>query len=213
MAKRESCYNCVFSRIDPEAWLRAAWREEPMLAQFANHPWWPGRLHDVPGVSCCNYRPKPAEPTGDSVRWIPLGDGFYAYVDAADYDWLSQWTWHMYEDGYPARYEKKRKIYMHREIMQPPKGMVVDHIDANRANNCRFNLRVCTREENSATTASIAARPPRSKASVIRNACASFTRGYGSTTGTAISAISPTRSKPPGPMTGRRSSTMASSRG
>ena len=37
---------------------------------------------------------------------------------------------------------------MHREIMQPPKGMVVDHVDGNRANNCRFNLRVCTRQEN-----------------------------------------------------------------
>jgi hypothetical protein len=37
---------------------------------------------------------------------------------------------------------------MHREIMQPPKGMVVDHIDGSQANNCRFNLRVCTRAEN-----------------------------------------------------------------
>ena len=37
---------------------------------------------------------------------------------------------------------------MHREIMQPPKGMVVDHIDGNEANNCRFNLRICTHAEN-----------------------------------------------------------------
>jgi hypothetical protein len=32
--------------------------------------------------------------------------------------------------------------------MQPPKGRVVDHIDANNANNCRFNLRVCAQSEN-----------------------------------------------------------------
>ena len=69
-------------------------------------------------------------------------------MDAADYDWLNQWTWHVVRDGYPARNEKNKKIFMHRVIMQPPKGMVVDHIDANRANNCRFNLHVCTREEN-----------------------------------------------------------------
>jgi hypothetical protein len=37
---------------------------------------------------------------------------------------------------------------MHREIMQPPPGMVVDHIDGNRANNSRENLRVCTQRQN-----------------------------------------------------------------
>ena len=37
---------------------------------------------------------------------------------------------------------------MHRQIMQPPPGMVVDHVDGSQANNCRFNLRVCTRAEN-----------------------------------------------------------------
>ena len=104
---------------------------------------WPGQLHDVPGVPCRNYRPKPVLPQGDGVRLIPLGDGFYAYVDAADYEWLSRYTWHLH-NGYAARREKGRRIFMHREIMQPPKGMVVDHIDGNRINNCRFNLRVCT---------------------------------------------------------------------
>lgn len=148
MTRRASCYSCVFSRCDPEEWLRAAWRNEPMLMQCANHPSWPGRLHDVPGVACENYRPKLIEPDGDSIRWLPLGNGFYAYVDAADYEWLNQWTWSTYDDGYIVRYEKRTKIFMHRLIMQPPKGKVVDHIDANRANNCRFNLRICTRQEN-----------------------------------------------------------------
>jgi hypothetical protein len=32
--------------------------------------------------------------------------------------------------------------------MQAPRGKIVDHIDANRVNNCRFNLRVCTHQEN-----------------------------------------------------------------
>jgi hypothetical protein len=147
MAER-TCHNCVYSWCDPCAWLRVLWAGEPIVPQCANHPLWSGQLHDVPGVPCRNYRPKPAEPKGDDVRWIPLGDGRYAYVDAADYEWLRQWTWHAYPDGYAARNENGKKILMHRQIMQPPKGMVVDHIDANRANNCRFNLRVCTRQEN-----------------------------------------------------------------
>jgi hypothetical protein len=71
-----------------------------------------------------------------------------AYVDAADYEWLSRYGWQVYAGGYAARHEKGKVIFMHREIMQPPEGMVVDHIDSNKGNNCRLNLRVCTPAEN-----------------------------------------------------------------
>jgi hypothetical protein len=105
-------------------------------------------MHDVSGVPCRNYRPRPVTPEGESVRMIPLGDGCYAYVDAADYDWLSRWKWHLCGSGYPSRWENRRRVFMHREVMKPPKGMLIDHVDGNRANACRFNLRVCTHAEN-----------------------------------------------------------------
>ena len=38
MAKRESCYNCVFSRIDPEVWRRCEYIGESLVPQCANHP-------------------------------------------------------------------------------------------------------------------------------------------------------------------------------
>jgi hypothetical protein len=79
---------------------------------------------------------------------IALGDGCYTYVDAADYEWLKRYHWHL-NSGYAARYENRKPIFMHREILPPPRGMVVDHIDGNKANNCRCNLRVATREQNS----------------------------------------------------------------
>jgi hypothetical protein len=141
------CDNCVYSVCDPELAKRRLWLGEPVVPRCANHPFWPGRLHDVPGVPCRNYRRKPTLPTGD-VRMIPLGDGFYAYVDAADYEWLSQWTWHMHSGGYAGRSEKGKTILMHRQIMQPPEGRLVDHADGNKANNCRSNLRFCTGPEN-----------------------------------------------------------------
>ena len=143
-----TCHNCVYSICDQELWLR--WLDEGLtiVPQCANHPRWPGVLHDVPGVPCEHYQPKSPLPTDSRVRWIPLGNGSYAYVDAADYEWLCQWAWHAYSDGYAARCENGKKIYMHRQIMQPPKGAMVDHSDGNRANNCRSNLRVCTGAEN-----------------------------------------------------------------
>jgi len=137
----------VYSVCDPGLWLRQLCLNESIVPRCANHPWWPGRLHDVSGVPCRNYRPRPPAPQGDEVRMIPLDEGFYAYVDAADYEWLSQWKWHA-AGGYAVRSGKGRTIFMHKLIMQPPGGMVVDHIDGNRADNCRFNLRVCTLLQN-----------------------------------------------------------------
>lgn len=44
--------------------------------------------------------------------------------------------------------KKARVIKLHRFIMKAEKGLVVDHIDGNPLNNCRENLRICTRTEN-----------------------------------------------------------------
>ena len=38
---------------------------------------------------------------------------------------------------------------MHRFLMNPPKGMVVDHINGNGLDNRRCNLRICTQLQNS----------------------------------------------------------------
>lgn len=146
MAER-TCFNCTYCVCEPCLWLHLLRIGEPILPRCANHPWWPGRLHEVPGAPCGSYRPRPAIPEGGNVRMIPLTDGSYAYVDAADYDWLNDWTWH-HEDGYAVRPDRGKDITMHRLIMQPPKDMVVDHINGNRSNNCRVNLRICTHSEN-----------------------------------------------------------------
>ena len=40
--------------------------------------------------------------------------------------------------------------YMHRDIMEPPDGWVVDHIDGDGLNNRRANLRIATNGQNQA---------------------------------------------------------------
>ncbi|MBN2129633.1 MAG: HNH endonuclease [Sedimentisphaerales bacterium] len=142
-----TCHNCVFARVDSEQWLRCRAAGEAMLVRCANHPYWPGELHEVPGTACANYKPRTPEPKG-KVKRIPLSRGQYALVDTSDYEWLSQYTWQMCASGYALRIEKGKRVYMHRQIMDPPKGMIVDHIDCNQANNCRANLRLCTPGQN-----------------------------------------------------------------
>jgi hypothetical protein len=80
-----------------------------------------------------------------------LTRGFVATVDKADYESLTQCKWTTLVTGgkaYAIRSHKGRTILMHRQIMNPPPGMVVDHIDGNGLNNRRGNLRICTRRQN-----------------------------------------------------------------
>jgi hypothetical protein len=85
------------------------------------------------------------------AKQIPLTKGHFAIVDNEDYNELMQWKW-SYSGGYPVRKVQTStgsKTYcMHRQIMQPPDGYVVDHIDGNRLNNQRCNLRLCTMAQN-----------------------------------------------------------------
>lgn len=72
-------------------------------------------------------------------------------VDNSDYDYLSQFTWGVGSHGYAVRYNWKpnrKAILMHREIMNPAKGLQVDHINRNKLDNRRQNLRACTNAQN-----------------------------------------------------------------
>jgi hypothetical protein len=149
MAKA-SCYSCVYAFWDKGKWLWGLGLGMPGRPVCANHPDTPGLMREIPpGEVCRNYRAKPKDPdlADGTVKRIPLAGGLYVYVDAADFESLNKYTWRVH-GGYAVRTENKKRIYMHREIMQPPKSMVVDHMDGNRLNDCRINLRICTPTEN-----------------------------------------------------------------
>jgi hypothetical protein len=143
----ENCFNCVYSQWDRG---QAMWNLAncvPTRPTCANHPDLLGRSRPIPfGAICVNFRARTGVPGGD-VKQIPLSDGYYAYVDAKDHEWLSQWNWQM-RNGYAVRWKKRKLVFMHREIMQPPEGMIVDHKNLNRLDDTRVNLRVCTHVEN-----------------------------------------------------------------
>jgi hypothetical protein len=82
------------------------------------------------------------------AREIILTRGFVAIVDDEDFDRLSQWKWHYSTSGYAVRRNGHGSAYLHRAVIDAPRGMVVDHIDRNALNNVRANLRVCTPQQN-----------------------------------------------------------------
>ena len=48
-----------------------------------------------------------------------------------------------------CRYGSKSVNYLHREVMNPADGAVVDHINGDKVDCRKSNLRVCTQQENS----------------------------------------------------------------
>jgi HNH endonuclease len=165
------CRNCVYATQAEGHWHRVMMRRFPGLRLCFNHPETPGRMREIRVDGMCeNFRAQrwpngkrctPPKPPNDEIRYIPLTHGLYATVDAEDYEKLSQYKWHAQCDEgrrtvYAARNTSYREhgrrhnriVLMHREIMKTPKGMVVDHINGNGANNRRCNMRNCTQFQN-----------------------------------------------------------------
>ncbi|MED3832962.1 HNH endonuclease [Peribacillus frigoritolerans] len=79
---------------------------------------------------------------------IKLSQGKFAIVDDGDFEYLSQFRWHVTDHGYACRKNSSKNVYMHRELMGFPKGLQIDHINGNGLDNRRSNLRVVTAHEN-----------------------------------------------------------------
>lgn len=152
MATIESCHNCIYSHFDLGLWARTMRSRRPAGPTCANQPDYPGRTRECPiGRVCVNFRAKPPTPKGETVKKIPLDNGFETYVDAADHEWLSQWNWHL-DNGYAIRRVGRKTVYLHHLILEAPEGMIVDHKNRNRLDNTRTNLRLSTRAENARNT-------------------------------------------------------------
>lgn len=75
-------------------------------------------------------------------------------VDDGDYEWLSRWKWSLI-DGYARRGSrtaegKPHLVSMHRVLLdlEPGDSRQTDHINRDRLDNRRSNLRIVTQREN-----------------------------------------------------------------
>lgn len=91
--------------------------------------------------------------TSETYVEIPLGGingaGKYIKVSPEDYAWLARYSWHLNKNGYAVTKINGKHKLMHRMVAQVVNPYIfVDHIDKDRLNNTRRNLREFTPKEN-----------------------------------------------------------------
>ncbi len=98
---------------------------------------------------------------GQPFRRVHLPGGRYALVDQKDFYRVNGLDWIVKEDYgsiYAVHFLKipgnnSKFISMHRFILNPPEGLLVDHKNCNGLDNRRDNLRPATRAQNSCNRA------------------------------------------------------------
>lgn len=86
------------------------------------------------------------------MKEINLPNGNVTLVDDDVYEWASRHKWHVDNKGYARRgvytNRKPKWVFLHHLIIDCPSGMMRDHINGNRLDNRRENLRIATPAEN-----------------------------------------------------------------
>ena len=103
----------------------------------------------------CNYGRFKFHDRYNTVECIlPRGDSFF--FDFDDMPKVIRYRWTRMKNGYYRASLGSREnghILLHRLIMNPREGMAVDHIDGDRSNCRKSNMRICTPAENARNSA------------------------------------------------------------
>ncbi len=86
------------------------------------------------------------------MQTLLLSNTGHTIVDDEDYEKLLTHKWWKNPNGYAyymwQRNKKRHSIFMHRLLLSVPEGLFTDHINGDKLDNRRCNLRVCTLAEN-----------------------------------------------------------------
>lgn len=97
----------------------------------------------------------------NSIIWLSKVNK-YTIIDNEDYEWLKESNWFIGGGGYAVKNFTKKKNpresgtsrLMHRLIINPEESELTDHINGNRLDNRKSNLRLCTGWQNAMNTRS-----------------------------------------------------------
>lgn len=80
------------------------------------------------------------------IGYTSKGEKFL--FDLEDYEKIKNYCWYINNTNYVCSHINKKNIMLHRIILNPPKDMFIDHINHQKADNRKENLRICTMQEN-----------------------------------------------------------------
>ncbi len=86
-----------------------------------------------------------------NIAYVPLTLGYVAMVDAADVPLIEGRNWFAHPVGrtvYARCTSGRKKVYLHRFIMQPEDDMSVDHISGDGLDCRRSNMRTAHHRQN-----------------------------------------------------------------
>jgi hypothetical protein len=80
---------------------------------------------------------------------VELTQNNYAKIDIIDIDNIKDIVWYINSGGYAQGFDKllKKPIKMHKRIINS-ENMFIDHINHDKLDNRRCNLRICTNQQN-----------------------------------------------------------------
>ena len=79
-----------------------------------------------------------------------INNKYEVLIDDEDKDRVMEYNWCLAGHGYVRCTSRKlNNIKLHRFIMNPPIGVEVDHINHDRLDNRKSELRLCTHQQNS----------------------------------------------------------------
>lgn len=86
----------------------------------------------------------------EGIVIVALTRGLHATLDKADWPLVKDIKWSVNNSGYASGRDKRtgKTVFMHHIICPPLPGELTDHIDGDKRNNRRGNLRSVTRSVN-----------------------------------------------------------------
>jgi len=88
------------------------------------------------------------------AKWIELGYGKFTLIDKDDYEKYGKRVWRLHRRGYAVRLEgpqsSRKYVYLHRLLIGATSRQSVDHINGDKLDNRKCNLRVATQSQNNA---------------------------------------------------------------
>lgn len=81
--------------------------------------------------------------------FITLTNGDFVVVDENMFDFLNQWKWYFDKStGYVRTHINNKSTYMHRLVNKTPRRFQTDHVNRNKLDNRKENLRTVTSIQN-----------------------------------------------------------------